>query len=96
MEVKEGTDCISYEEPDSYFDYNYECVACTTQIITVNSTSGAQTSEVTPPSSVNEDYDPTYSSTGRIAFTRWVSGSGSADCDRQLTGRRPEPGHGLF
>lgn len=70
VEEEEGEECIKYEEPDSYFDYNYECVACLTHIITVNSTSGARTSEVTPPSSANEDYGPTYSASGRIAFTR--------------------------
>lgn len=77
VEEEEGQVCIGYEDPDSYNDYNYECVACVTHIVTVNSISGAQTSEVTPPTSVNEDYEPAYSSSGKIAFTRWVSGAGS-------------------
>lgn len=72
---EEDQDCIEYEDPDSYFDYNYECVSCASHVITVNSATGAQISVVTPSSSVNDDYDPAYSPSGRIAFARW-SGSG--------------------
>jgi Tol biopolymer transport system component len=62
------------EEP--YFNYEEECNGCISHIITISSTTGAQVSEVTPPSTTTEDFDPTYAPNGALAFARWENGNG--------------------
>ena len=78
VEALNDTNCISgYGSTEgSYFNYEEECAGCTSHIITISSTSGAVTGDVTPPSSANEDYGPTYAANGALAFSRW-SGSHS-------------------
>lgn len=73
----EDEECIEYSEPDAYRNFEYSCNSCSSNILTVSSTSGAVTGTVTAPSTSIEDYDPTYSVTGQVAFTRWQSGVGS-------------------
>jgi hypothetical protein len=75
-EVEKAKDpaCVSGYE-GGFFHYEEGCIGCSAHIITVNSTTGAQTSEVTPNSSAYEDYEPTVSSTGKIAFSRWTKSS---------------------
>lgn len=76
VEGPEETDCISYyEEEGAYFNYEFDCIGCASQIITINSVNGAFTGQVTPPSETVEDWDPSYGPGGRIAFTRWSSSS---------------------
>jgi Tol biopolymer transport system component len=67
---EEGEECLGYSDPESYFHYEYHCISCMSQILTVNSTSGAVTGEVTP--STNEAYawGPAYSVGGKLAFAR--------------------------
>jgi dipeptidyl aminopeptidase/acylaminoacyl peptidase len=77
VEALEDQECFDYENPEAYSNYEYECVDCTEHIVTINSTTGALTASVTPPSTSNEDYSPTYAANGMIAFTRYGS-SGSA------------------
>lgn len=77
VEEEEDLECLEYSNPDSYFDFDSSCLSCVSHIITISSTTGALSGEVTPPSSVNEDYEPTYSAGGQLAFARWSSsGSG--------------------
>ena len=78
VEALNDTECISgYGSTEgSYFNYEEECSGCASHIITISSTSGAVTGDVTPPSSTNEDYAPTYAVNGALAFSRW-SGSHS-------------------
>jgi Tol biopolymer transport system component len=73
VEALEDPECISgYGSTEgSYFDYEEECAGCISHIITISSTTGAVTGEVTPPSSANEDYGPTYAANGALAFSRW-------------------------
>ncbi len=75
VEALEDTECISgYGSTEgSYFNYEEECSGCVSHIVTISSTSGAVTGEVTPPSSTNEDYGPTYAANGALAFSRWSS-----------------------
>jgi WD40-like Beta Propeller Repeat len=74
VEKAEDSKCVSGYE-GGFFHYEEGCIACGAHIITVNSTTGAQTGEVTPNSSVYEDYEPTVSATGKIAFSRWTKSS---------------------
>jgi Tol biopolymer transport system component len=78
VETSGEQECIPSFEPESYFREISECNGCFSHIVTANSTTGALTGEVTPQSSGWEDYAPTYSASGAIAFSRWASGSGSA------------------
>lgn len=74
VEKAKGSKCVSsYEGGFFYFDEG--CVGCGAHIITVNSTTGAQTGEVTPNSSAYEDYEPTVSAAGKVAFSRWTKSS---------------------
>jgi Tol biopolymer transport system component len=73
----EDEECIGYSEPDAYRNFESQCNSCSSNILTVSSTSGAVTGTVTAPSTSIEDYDPTYSATGQVAFTRWQQGVGS-------------------
>ncbi len=73
VEAMNDPECISgYGSTEgSYFNYEEECAGCVSHIVTISSTTGAPTGEVTPPSSTNEDYGPTYAANGAIAFSRW-------------------------
>ncbi len=77
VEEAEDSKCVSGYE-GGFFHYEEGCTGCSAHIITVNSTTGVQTSEITPGSSVHEDYEPAYSATGKIAFSRQSEPSGSA------------------
>ena len=79
VEALNDSQCISgYGSTEgSYFNYEEECAGCISHIATISSTTGAVTGDVTPPSSVNEDYGPTYAANGALAFSRW-SGPNSA------------------
>ena len=48
----EEQECLDYENPEAYFNYEYECAECTAHIIAINSSTGALTGNVTPPSTV--------------------------------------------
>jgi Tol biopolymer transport system component len=74
VEKAKGSKCVSSYE-GGYFNFEEGCVGCYAHIITVNSTSGAQADEVTPNSSAYEDYEPTVSAAGKIAFSRWTKSS---------------------
>lgn len=74
VEKAEGSKCVSGYE-GGFFNFEEECVGCYAHIITVNSASGAQTGEITPNSTTQEDYEPTVSAAGKIAFTRWTKSS---------------------
>jgi Tol biopolymer transport system component len=78
VEEEEGSECISGYEGGHYF-YDEECIACNSRIITVSSTSGTQTAEVTPASNSYNDYEPTFSAGGKIAFSRWNYLSGKTE-----------------
>jgi dipeptidyl aminopeptidase/acylaminoacyl peptidase len=75
-EVEKAKDakCVSSYE-GGFFNYEEGCLGCTAHIIAVNSTTGVQTGEVTPNSSAYEDYEPTVSAAGKVAFTRWTKSS---------------------
>ena len=55
-----------------YYHSEPECTACTSHIVTLNSSSGAVTGQVTPASSSStaEDFDPSYAADGKLAFAR--------------------------
>lgn len=78
VETSGEQECIQEPDPEAYFNYIEECTGCFSHIVTANSTTGGLTGEVTPQSSGWEDYGPTYSASGAIAFSRYVSGTGSA------------------
>jgi WD40-like Beta Propeller Repeat len=75
VEALEDKECLGFYEPESFFDYNQECIGCTSHIITINSITGALTAQVTPASSLTEDYGPSYAANGMLAFSRYTSSS---------------------
>jgi len=77
VEAEEDTECISGYEGGHYF-YDEECAACSSHVITVSSASGAETAEVAPSSSSYQDFEPTFSAGGKIAFSRWNRSSGDS------------------
>jgi WD40 repeat protein len=77
VEEDEDPECISGYGPGSFFYYEEECIGCAAHIIMVNSATGARTGEVTPASAGNRDYEPAYSSTGKLAFSRGSEGGSS-------------------
>jgi TolB protein len=70
VEASEDTTCIPEGTSGHYEIEEEECARCESHIITVSASTGATTGEVTAPSSTWEDYDPSYSSGGAIAFAR--------------------------
>jgi Tol biopolymer transport system component len=70
VEVEGETGCIPSGDSGFYESTEYECEECGSHIITVSASTGATTREVTAPSSTWEDYDPSYSFGGAIAFAR--------------------------
>lgn len=68
----EDQDCFDYGEEGSYFNYEGGCQECGSHLVTLNSGNGAYGGELTPTSPSVEDYDPTYSAGGKLAFTRWA------------------------
>ncbi len=68
-------ECIGYEEPGSFFDYEFDCTGCATHLVTLNSASGAKTGDLTPPTPSQDDYDPTYSADGKLAYTHASPGA---------------------
>lgn len=71
VEAEEEEECISGYGPESFFYSEEECFGCLAHLITVNSSTGAQTGELTPDSEENRDFEPTYSADGKVAFARW-------------------------
>lgn len=78
VEEKEGQECIKYSDPGAYFNSDFECIGCMSQIVTISSASGAQTGELTPPSSDAYYWGPTYSADGKLAFAGSTKPAGSA------------------
>lgn len=78
VENERDTECLSGYEGGHYF-YDEECIACSSHIITVSSTTGAQIAEVVPPSGSYQDSEPTFSADGKIAFSRWKPSSERAE-----------------
>jgi len=66
----EDEECLEYGNPDAYTDYEFQCFECSVHIVTISSTSGAQTGVVTSPPVGNYDMRPAYSAGGKIAFER--------------------------
>ena len=79
--ASEGQECLDYGYGSyggygggGYYHSEPECTACTSHIVTLNSSSGAVTGQVTPASSSStaEDFDPSYAADGKLAFARWT------------------------
>jgi hypothetical protein len=64
-------ECLDYGEEGAYFDYEGKCNDCGSNVVAIDSTSGAVVGELTPNLYFYEDYDPAYSADGKLAFTRW-------------------------
>jgi dipeptidyl aminopeptidase/acylaminoacyl peptidase len=64
----EGKACLEYGDPEHYFNVEFECIACASQVITVSATSGAVTGEVTPAKNQTYSWGPAYSVDGKLAF----------------------------
>jgi len=71
-----GEECLEYGSTGSYSNYEVHCEGCVANIVTVSASTGAPIAQVTAPSSGYEDYEPTFSATGAIAFTRWTPAAG--------------------
>lgn len=78
VEKAKDEDCIDYSDPGAYFDYDYECGECHEHLVTVNSTTGALISQVTPKTTNVNDFDQTVAADGKIAFRRGTSSSATS------------------
>lgn len=65
---EEGEACLEYGDPEAYFHVEFDCTACFSQVITVSSTSGALTGEITPATNETFASEPAYSADGKIAY----------------------------
>jgi len=68
--------CI-FSNPDAYFDFESKCVDCGTQIVAIDSVTGARSADLTPLIAGRDDSEPTYAPDGKLAFVRWVPGGSS-------------------
>jgi len=77
VEKKGDLECIGYGygEESAYFNYNFECHDCFEHIVTISSTTGAVTSEVTPKVEDVSDFTPAVAADGKIAFARFAQSS---------------------
>jgi Tol biopolymer transport system component len=57
-------------EEEAYFHTEGECAGCTFHIVTISSSGGGVTGQVTLPASTFIDTDPSYAPDGRLAFGR--------------------------
>jgi len=83
----EGQECLNYGYGGyggyggggGYFHSEAKCTGCTSHIVTLSSSTGAVTGEVTPASSSStvEDFSPAYAPDGKLAFARWSYGGSS-------------------
>lgn len=78
VEAEGDEECIPSYETGSYFDYDYDCVNCASQILAISSTSGAVVAEVTPPSNQDYYWGPTFAADGKFAFSRYLRSSSSS------------------
>jgi Tol biopolymer transport system component len=69
--------CIPFPDPDAYFDYEYNCSACGSHLISINSSTGAPIEALTAPLGDRRDTKPAYSADGKIAFARAGQGGSS-------------------
>jgi Tol biopolymer transport system component len=77
VEALNDPECIGFGEPGAYSNFEFQCLGCGGRLITVNSTTGALTGELTPVVNGRRDLEPAYAANGKIAFTRHISGSSS-------------------
>lgn len=75
VENEGDTECLNYGEEGSYFRYNSECHECFEHIVTISSSTGAVTAQVTPKTANVSDFSPAVAANGKIAFGRNVRGS---------------------
>ncbi len=68
--------CLGFGNPDAYFNYEYNCNACGSHLISINSQTGTLIQAITPLTGERRDTKPAYSADGKIAFSR--SGQGGA------------------
>jgi hypothetical protein len=69
--------CLSWGDPDAYFDSEYSCNACGSHLISIDSQTGAQIGALTSLVDDRRDTKPTYSANGKIAFARAGQGASS-------------------
>jgi Tol biopolymer transport system component len=71
VEADEDEDCIPSDETGYYYDFDYDCVGCVSQILALNSGNGALMSEVTPASDQDYYWGPAFAADGKFAFSRY-------------------------
>ena len=69
--------CLGFGKPDAYFNYEYNCDACGSHLISINSQTGALIEAITPLVGERRDTKPAYSADGRVAFSRSGQGGSS-------------------
>ena len=69
--------CISFPDPDAYFDYEYSCSACGAHLISIDSSTGAPIEALTALVGDRRDTKPAYSADGKVAFARAGQGGSS-------------------
>ena len=77
VEAPNDEQCLSFPDPDAYFNYEYSCNACGAHLISVNSVTGAGIEAMTPLVGNLRDTKPSYSANGKIAFARVNQGTSS-------------------
>lgn len=77
VEALDEQTCLGFGNPDAYFNYEYNCNACGSHLISISSSTGAPAGTLTPLVGDLRDTKPTYSSDGKIAFSRGSQGGSS-------------------
>jgi dipeptidyl aminopeptidase/acylaminoacyl peptidase len=69
--------CLDWPNPNSYFNYEYDCTACGSHLVAIDSQTGAQLAALTALEGERRDTKPAYSASGKIAFARSSKGNSS-------------------
>lgn len=69
--------CLGFGNPNAYFNYEHDCSACGSHLISISSSTGAAVDTLTPLVGARRDTKPTYSADGKVAFSRGSQGGSS-------------------
>ncbi len=77
VEVEGEQTCLGFGNPNAYFNYEYDCGACGSHLISIDAVTGARVGTITPLAGERRDTKPAYSGDGKIAFSRSGKGGSS-------------------
>lgn len=77
VEAPGDQQCLSFPDPNAYFNYEYGCNACGAHLIAISAVTGAGIEALTALVGNRRDTKPSYSADGKIAFARSSQGTSS-------------------